>query len=117
VEDDYAVPVDVVIVGDAPLSDDLAAVTGAAREALVNAAKHSGAEAVSLYAELEPEQVSVFVKDRGVGFEVATIADDRQGIRGSIIGRMERHGGTAQFRSGPGTGTEVELTMPLEEEQ
>jgi signal transduction histidine kinase len=115
VEDDYAVSVDVVIVGDAPLDDDLAALAAAAREALVNAAKHSGVEAVSLYAELEPTQVSVFVKDRGVGFDVEAIADDRHGIRGSIIGRIERHGGAVQFRSGRGAGTEVELTMPMGE--
>src|SRR3954451_17423363 len=116
VEDAYAVSVEVVIVGDTPMDDDLAALTAAAREALVNAAKHSGADAVSLYAELEPTQVSVFVKDRGVGFEVAEIADDRHGVRGSIIGRMERHGGKAQFRSGRGTGTEVELTLPRKED-
>jgi signal transduction histidine kinase len=115
VEDDYAVSVDVVIVGDAPLTDDLAALTAAAREALVNAAKHSGVESVSLYAELEPDQVSVFVKDRGVGFDVGQIGGDRQGVRGSIIGRMERHGGSVQFRTARGAGTEVELTMPIKE--
>jgi len=115
VEDAYAVSVEVVIVGDAPLDDDLAALAAATREAMVNAAKHSGADAVSLYAELEPGLVSVFVKDRGVGFDVATVAGDRQGVRGSIIGRMERHGGKAQFRSAPGTGTEVELTLPRRE--
>jgi phage shock protein PspC (stress-responsive transcriptional regulator)/signal transduction histidine kinase len=116
VEDDYAIPIEVVIVGDAPLDDDLAALTAAAREALVNAAKHSGAETVSLYAELEPAQVSVFVKDRGVGFDVEQIAGDRQGVRGSIIARMERHGGHVQFRSAAGAGTEVELTLPRKEE-
>jgi signal transduction histidine kinase/phage shock protein PspC (stress-responsive transcriptional regulator) len=115
VEDDYAVSVDVVIVGDAPLDDDLAALAAAAREALVNAAKHSGVESVSLYAELEPDQVSVFVKDRGVGFEVEEIGADRQGVRGSIIGRIERHGGAVQFRTARGSGTEVELTMPRKE--
>ena len=41
-----------------------------------------------------PTQVSVFVKDRGVGFDLDAVADDRQGVRGSIIGRIERHGGT-----------------------
>jgi signal transduction histidine kinase len=111
VEDDYAVSVEVVVVGDAPLDDRLAALAAAAREALVNAAKHSGAEAVSLYAELEPDEVSVFVKDRGVGFDLDEIADDRQGVRGSIIGRVERHGGTVRVATGPG-GTEVEMRMP-----
>jgi signal transduction histidine kinase len=113
VEDAYAVSVDVVLVGDAPLSDDLAALVAAAREALVNAARHSGVDAVSVYAEFEPEQVSVFVKDRGAGFELDEIAADRQGVRGSIIGRVERHGGTVQVTSTPGAGTEVEMRMPL----
>jgi len=111
VEDAYAVTVDVVLVGDAPLDGNLAALAAAVREALVNAAKHSGVAAVSLYAEIEPEQVSVFVKDRGKGFEMDGIADDRQGVRGSIIGRVERHGGTVRVNSTPGIGTEVELRM------
>jgi signal transduction histidine kinase len=111
VEDAYAVTVDVVLVGDAPLDSDLAALAAAVREALVNAAKHSGVAAVSLYAEIEPGQVSVFVKDRGKGFEMDGIADDRQGVRGSIIGRVERHGGTVRVNTTPGIGTEVELRM------
>jgi signal transduction histidine kinase/phage shock protein PspC (stress-responsive transcriptional regulator) len=111
VEDAYAVTVDVVLVGDAPLDANLAALAAATREALVNAAKHSGVESVSVYAELEPDEVSVYVKDRGVGFEMDEIADDRQGIRGSIIGRVERHGGTVRVSSSKGGGTEVELRM------
>jgi signal transduction histidine kinase len=111
VEDAYALGVEVVLVGDAPLDADLAALAAATREALVNAAKHSGVDAVSVYAELEPGEVSVFVKDRGVGFELAEVADDRQGIRGSIIGRVERHGGTVRVTTARGAGTEVELRM------
>jgi signal transduction histidine kinase len=111
VEDAYAVTIDVVIVGDAKLDENLSALAAAAREALVNAAKHSGVEAISLYAELETDQVSVFVKDRGVGFEMDDIADDRQGVRGSMIGRVERHGGTVRIDSSKGAGTEVELRM------
>jgi signal transduction histidine kinase len=112
VEDDYAVSVELVLVGDAPLDDQLAALAAAAREALVNAAKHSGVQAVSLYAELEPDEVSVFVKDRGVGFDLDEIADDRQGVRGSIIARVQRHGGTVSVKTAKGTGTEVEIRMP-----
>ncbi|HKC27575.1 MAG TPA: PspC domain-containing protein [Jatrophihabitans sp.] len=111
VEDDYAITVEVVVVGDAAIDSDLAALLGATREALVNAAKHAGVETVSVYAELEPEEVSVFVKDRGVGFDVDDVADDRQGVRGSIIGRVERHGGTVRVTSSKGGGTEVELRM------
>jgi signal transduction histidine kinase len=111
VEDDYAVSVDVVVVGDAALDADLAALAAATKEALVNAAKHSGVAAVSLYAEVEPDQISVFVKDRGVGFEMDAVAEDRQGVRGSIINRVERHGGTVRVTSAAGGGTEVELRM------
>jgi signal transduction histidine kinase len=104
--------VDVVIVGDAPMTDSLSAAAAAAREALVNAAKHSGVETVSLYAEVEADGVSVFVKDRGVGFDLDAVAPDRQGVRGSIIGRIERHGGDVRLRSAAGSGTEVEIRMP-----
>jgi signal transduction histidine kinase len=113
VEDAYAVKVDVVVVGDAALDDALAAVVAATREALVNAARHSGADTVSVYAELEAEEASVFVRDRGTGFDADAVADDRQGIRGSVVGRIERHGGRATLLSSPDTGTEVEMHMPL----
>ena len=69
-------------------------------------------QTVSLYAEVEPHQVSVFVRDRGAGFDLATVEEHRHGVRGSIVGRMERHGGRAEIRSEPGEGTEVRLTLP-----
>jgi signal transduction histidine kinase len=112
VEDAYALSVEVVLVGDATMTDALAAAVAASREALVNAAKHAGVTSVSLYAEVEPEAVSIFVKDRGVGFDPDAVAGDRPGVRGSIIGRIERHGGTVELRTAPGTGTEVQLRMP-----
>ena len=112
VEDAYAIKVEVVCVGDAEVDADLAALVAAAREALVNAGKHAGVASVSLYAEVEPDEVSVFVKDRGVGFDPAQVADDRQGVRASIEARMARHGGSARLRSSAGEGTEVELRMP-----
>jgi signal transduction histidine kinase len=111
VEDAYAISVEVVIVGDAALDDRLAAAAAAAREALVNSAKHAGVTEVSLYAEVETETVSIFVKDRGVGFNLDEVAADRQGVRGSIIARIERHGGEVKLRSRPGSGTEVEIRM------
>ena len=89
------------------------ALVAAAREALVNAARHAKVQTVSLYAEAEQEQLSVFVRDRGAGFDLSTVEEDRHGVRGSIIGRMQRHGGRAEIRTAPGEGTEVRLTMPL----
>jgi len=116
VEDTYAIAVESVVVGDAKVADPVRALIAAAREALVNAAKHAKVETVSLYAEVEPGEVNVFVRDRGLGFEMAMVEPDRHGVRGSIVGRMERHGGRAEVRTQPGEGTEVRLTMPLGEE-
>ena len=81
VEDSYAIEVDVVVVGDVQVNDQLAALVGASREALVNAAKHAEVTSVSLYAEVEADAVTAFVKDRGVGFDIDSIGDDRQGVR------------------------------------
>jgi signal transduction histidine kinase len=112
VEGDHALLVDPVVVGDAPVDEALAALGAATREALVNAAKHSGATAVDLYTEVTPERVAVFVRDRGKGFDPATVPDDRRGLRDSVNGRLARLGGTAAVRSAPGEGTEVELVLP-----
>ncbi|MGW4467190.1 PspC domain-containing protein [Micromonospora sp. NPDC004704] len=112
VEDTFAISVETVVVGDRETDERIAALVAAAREALVNAARHAKVETVSLYAEVEPEQVSVFVRDRGAGFDPTTVEDHRHGVRGSIIGRMDRHGGKAEIRSEPGDGTEVRLIMP-----
>lgn len=111
VEDTYAVAVEAVVVGDVDLDERLDALVQASREALVNAARHAGVAEVSLYAEVEPATVSVYVRDRGVGFDRDAVPEDRHGIDGSIIGRMRRHGGTAVVRSAVGAGTEVELSM------
>jgi signal transduction histidine kinase len=116
VEDTYAVAVETVIVGDLDVDEPVAALVAAAREALVNAGRHAKVSTVSLYAEVEPDCISVFIRDRGVGFELSTVEDDRHGVRGSIILRMTRHGGKAEVRSEPGDGTEVRLTMPINTE-
>lgn len=112
VEELHGVRVDVVSAGDAPLDPRLDSLVLAAREAMTNAAKFSGADAVSVYVEAGAGAASVFVRDRGVGFDRRAVAADRHGIRESIERRIERHGGTATVVSTPGSGTEVELTMP-----
>lgn len=117
VEDEHAVVVDVVSVGDVAMSEQLRPLVHAAREAVVNAAKHAGTGQVDVYAESAPGLVEVFVRDRGVGFDPETVADDRMGVRHSIMDRMARHGGSADVRSAPGEGTEVRLAMPVEEDE
>jgi signal transduction histidine kinase len=67
---------------------------------------------VSLFAEVEPHKVTLFVRDRGQGFDPTEIPADRRGIAESIRARMTRAGGSATVGSTPGAGTEVELTMP-----
>lgn len=112
VEADHEVKVEVVHVGDAPLDDDLWALMAATREAVVNAAKWSGAPQVSVFCEVEPDHVSVFVLDRGVGFDPEKVAPDRRGISESINARVSRRGGSAKIRSSAGEGTEVTLRVP-----
>jgi signal transduction histidine kinase len=111
VEGDHHVPIEVVTVGDAPLDEKAAALVAAVREALVNASKFAGPEPIAVYAEVEDGRFEVFVRDRGPGFDPDAVPADRRGVRDSIVGRMERHGGTATVHSRPGQGTEVELEL------
>jgi signal transduction histidine kinase/phage shock protein PspC (stress-responsive transcriptional regulator) len=119
VEAEHAIAVEVVTVGELTLTERLHPVVLATREAVVNAARHSGAARVDVYAEVAGGVLSVYVKDRGIGFDPAAVAGDRQGVRGSIVDRMVRHGGTATITSAPAgedqSGTEIVLRMPLEE--
>jgi signal transduction histidine kinase/phage shock protein PspC (stress-responsive transcriptional regulator) len=110
VEDAHGVPVEVVTVGDVEIDNRIRAVLSAAREATVNAAKHSGADKVDIFAEVDGSEVELFVRDRGSGFDPDSVPDDRLGVRRSIVDRMERHGGIAQIRSTVGEGTEVRLS-------
>jgi signal transduction histidine kinase len=112
VEARHGVSVDAVTVGDCELDDDLTAMMDAAREATVNAAKWSGADVVSLFAEVEPDAVSLFVRDRGRGFDPAAVPTDRKGLAESIQARMARRGGSVTVRSTLGEGTEIGLVMP-----
>ncbi|PZS31647.1 MAG: histidine kinase [Pseudonocardiales bacterium] len=111
VEDTYAVSMQVVVVGDCAMEESLLPLVQASREAMVNAAKHAGVAEVSVYAEVEPGQVHVFVRDRGAGFDPAAVDADRHGLADSIRGRMQRHGGTVTLRTAPGEGTEVQLAV------
>jgi phage shock protein PspC (stress-responsive transcriptional regulator) len=115
VEGSHGIEVDVVVVGDCPLDAHVDALIHATREAIVNAAKHAEVGVVSVYSEVADGRVEVFVRDRGVGFDPASVPEDRRGISDSIEARMGRHGGSAVVSSEPGDGTEVALTLPLTE--
>jgi len=115
-EDQHRVAVEVVVVGDCELDDGAETVLGAAREALQNAARHAAeAGPIRVFAEVSGTRIEAFVRDRGAGFDLATVPEDRRGVRESIIGRMERAGGQAEVRSIPAGGTEVALTIARSE--
>lgn len=113
VEDSFAITIERVVVGEAEVRGPLVALIPAAKEAMVNAAKHAGVATVSVYAEVEPGQVTVFVRDRGRGFDSAAVQPDRHGLADSVRSRLSRNGGTATLRTAPGEGTEVMLSMPI----
>jgi signal transduction histidine kinase/phage shock protein PspC (stress-responsive transcriptional regulator) len=111
VEDVHGAVIEVVTVGDRPVDEHVAALLAALREAVLNAARHATGP-VRVYVESGPDGVEAFVRDRGPGFDLAAVPEDRLGVRESIMGRMERHGGTGDVRSRPGDGTEVHLLLP-----
>jgi signal transduction histidine kinase len=112
VEEHHGVPVEVVVVGERELDSNLEALVAAAREAMTNAAKFGAGSPVDVYAESNSDSVHVYVRDRGPGFDPRDLPPDRHGVRESIVGRMERHGGRARIASDPEIGTEVELELP-----
>jgi len=112
IEQLYGVPVDSVIVGDTPATAKTRVLTSALREALANAVRH-GKPPISLYVEVSGQEVEAYVRDHGAGFDLETINPDRHGVRDSIIGRMQRHGGSATIRARE-PGTEVCLRLALQ---
>lgn len=113
VEELYGIPIELVVVGDTHVTDDIGAVVAASGEAATNAAKHSGASRIDVFAEVTDAHIEVFVRDQGVGFDLDSISPDRIGVRDSIHSRIERRGGSAAVQTSPGSGTEVELRLPL----
>ena len=112
VEGLHSVRVELASAGDCPVDASVGALVLAAREAMTNAAKFAGVEEIDVYAEVTDDAVSVFVRDRGAGFDRAAVPADRRGLVESIEGRMERAGGRASIVTSPGGGTEVELHLP-----
>jgi signal transduction histidine kinase/phage shock protein PspC (stress-responsive transcriptional regulator) len=112
IEEHHAVTVDVVAVGDCEMDDRLVALVEACGEAALNAARHSGDSAVSVFVEVGPDRIEAYVRDRGRGFSPKDVAADRHGIEHSIRARIDRAGGKTLISSRPGDGTEVHLWIP-----
>lgn len=114
VEEDFQIPVDLVTVGDHPVDSRTRALVAAASEAMVNAAKHSGADRMSLFLEVDDDvDLEVYVTDQGKGFDPDSVPGSRKGIAESIISRMRKVGGDVRIESEPGEGTEVILRLEL----
>lgn len=112
VEDMFGIRIAPVHVGqDVELTEATQMAVMAAREAMVNAAKHADVDTVDVYAEALAGELAIFVRDRGVGFDPDAVADDRHGISESIQSRMKSVGGAARIKSAPGQGTEVQVTV------
>ena len=111
VEDRHGVVMDVVAVGDAPLDSATESLVAAAGEAMTNAARWSDSPTVSVFVEATEQAVDVFVRDRGVGFDLEAVDEDSRGIRDSIRGRLARVGGSCEITSSKGHGTEVRLHL------
>lgn len=117
VEDLCRVEVDAVIRDDAESTPSLTAAVGAAREAMINAAKHSGAIQIHLYSEIADGKARVNVRDRGKGFATTEIAvnptaQSNSLMANSLIGRVAAVGGTVVIESAVGKGTDVTITVP-----
>jgi signal transduction histidine kinase len=108
-----SVPADPVLLETA-VAEELAAAAG---NALDNAAAHAGPDARA-YVLLEDlgDTVTVSIRDDGVGIADGrleeAVGEGRFGIAKSIVGRMNWLGGSAKLNTGPGCGTEWELTIP-----
>lgn len=111
VEDLYGIEIDMVCSHDTEMTLELTNLVEATREAMINAAKHSGSDVVLVYCAAEQDQVTVFVRDKGEGFDFGA-STDGFGIENSIIRRLESIGGSASIQSTPDFGTEVEMTVP-----
>ncbi|GAA2243621.1 ATP-binding protein [Rarobacter faecitabidus] len=110
IEDEFSVAVEVVVVGDTRPDEAAAALLQATREALKNAVRH-GRPPFSVYCEVGPESLEISVQDRGDGFDIDEIPEDRFGVRESIIGRVKRRGGSVDIRQRGDGGTEIRMRM------
>ena len=113
-EDAFGGRAQVLVADDLPSlgPSAVAALTGAAGEAMANAGKHGRASKVQVYVEPDDEGgVFCSVKDDGAGFDPDSTAEGIGPSR-SIRGRVSEAGGRVEVVSAPGDGTEVLLWLP-----
>jgi signal transduction histidine kinase len=96
--------------------DEVTAIGGAVTEALTNAAKHGRASNAVVFADVAEPDGALFVSvmDNGRGFDPRTVTEG-VGMAQSIRGRIEHVGGTVEFASAGGEGSEVRIRIPVRE--
>jgi len=107
------VDISVSVVGDRDADDRARLLVAATGEAVRNAVRH-GRPPIRVHAELprlDDRDTVVWVVDQGSGFDLDALPADRLGVRSSIVGRLERAGGTAILDVGETT--EWELRLPV----
>ena len=110
-EAEHPVRFEVVAVGAGDGLIAPAPIVAAAREAMLNAARHAGGD-VTVFLEVTRDRLAIDVTDRGPGLDPNDLPEGRMGVRESILGRMQRAGGRARIVPGPGGGTSVRLDIP-----
>lgn len=107
VEDIHRVEIEAVIRDDTALTPDLEAGIEAAREAVTNAVKHSGAQRISIFSEVQDGQAFIHIRDDGAGIE----GGDLNRVSSRLNQRVESVGGLVDIDSGGVGGTEVKITV------
>jgi signal transduction histidine kinase len=108
VEDTHRVEIEAVIRDDAPINPSLAAAIEAAREAMANAAKHSGSRNISLYSEFANGEAHIHVRDSGHGF---ANDDQRNRVHERLAKRVESVGGLVEIDTASESGTEIKIIV------
>ena len=85
------------------------------RELLFNVVKHAGVRAAKVTLAQIAQEVTLVVSDGGVGFDVAQVKADGQGLR-QARQRVELYGGRLTLDSRPGAGTTITIALPLSQQ-
>ncbi|RPI24400.1 MAG: sensor histidine kinase, partial [Chloroflexota bacterium] len=84
-----------------------------AQEAIANANRHAEARQIAIRLSFQPGQADLVIEDDGRGFNPEQVPEGRYGLIG-INERVRLLGGRLSVQSSPGSGTRLEVTLPLE---
>ncbi|HLB29063.1 MAG TPA: ATP-binding protein, partial [Dehalococcoidia bacterium] len=88
------------------------------QEALNNIARHAKAQNVVITFTFAADRLSIEVEDDGEGFDVSEVEGATDRTRGlGLLGMRERAsllGGSLRIESQPGSGTVIQVLVPLE---